>query len=264
MGQRVEEETSSSPLPSSATSLSNAQRLTRRGLLALGMGSVALATTGGIGSAICSVSHSIKLQNIREECDEAMVEYVRNRVQFTGNIPPPEQWQRETIATLSARVMSRNWNSDGITSQGALRYLVGDFHFDSVTVDVRDPKSGKNVPDERWLGRCGCVARYAVLEAAKNGFADVRMYFASHPKKYRAICPLMMHYYPVIGKNDDAGFDPRFFVLTSKATGYQSFTPVREDNILSFLEKDYDGGNISLCMHAHREPIIPKRQQVMA
>lgn len=263
-GARSEEELCSSPLPSSAAFLRNAQHLTRRGLLALGIGSVALAATGGIGSAICSISHSAKLRGIQEECDAAMVAYVRDRLRSSGRAAPPEQWRREIIAIFKERVIPRDWNSDGIDSQGALRYLIGDFHFDEIMIDVPDPKLGKNVKAERWLGRCGCIARHTVLDAAKNGFADVRIYFAHHPKRYHSVCPLTMHYYPVIGKNDVAGFDTRFFVLTSKATGCPSFVPVQEKDILPLLQKDYDGGNIDLCMQAQRQPIIPKRRQAMA
>jgi len=264
MGTGTEEETLSSPPLASGTSLTRAQSLTRRGLLTLGVTSGALAATGGIGSAVCSVSHSMKLKSIQEECDRAMATYVRERLHSSSGAMPPEQWKKDMSTTIAQRVIPRNWDSDGFESEGALRYLTGDFHFDTVTIDIDDAKNGKTTQEERWLGRCGCIARHIVLEAAKNGFADVRIYFAKHPKRYNSVCPLTMHYYPVIGKNDTTGFDPRFYAFTGKVTGSPAFTPVDEEKIHSFLIKDYNGGDISLCMQSQREPIIPKRAPVLA
>src|SRR3989344_8031552 len=176
MGAEVKEENISSPPLSSVSSLSTAQRMTRRGLLALGAVSGALAVTGGIGSTVCSLSHSAKLRGIQEECDQAMAIYVRDRLHSSSGAIPSEQWRRKMATTLKECVIPRDWNSDGIESQGALRYHIGDFHFDEIMIEVPDSKLGKNVKAERWLGRCGCTARHTVLDAAKNGFADVRIY----------------------------------------------------------------------------------------
>ena len=243
MGTGTEEETLSSPPLASGTSLTRAQSLTRRGLLTLGVTSGALAATGGIGSAVCSVSHSMKLKSIQEECDRAMATYVRERLHSSSGAMPPEQWKKDMSTTIAQRVIPRNWDSDGFESEGALRYLTGDFHFDTVTIDIDDAKNGKTTQEERWLRPSGCIARQIALEAAKNGFADVRIYFAKHAT---------------------TGFDPRFYAFTGKVTGSPAFTPVDEEKIHSFLIKDYNGGDISLCMQSQREPIIPKRAPVLA
>jgi hypothetical protein len=232
--------------------------LSRRALLRLAVaGGAGMVGTGVLTSAFCSVSHTLKLQHIKRECNDAMEAYLRRKQSGASDLMSAEQWLHSTTKILDERFVARSWKSGGVRSQGSFDYLLGDFNFDRIEMPSQnDPRI--QTKEEKWLGRCGCVARYAALEAAGNGFADVRIYFASHPRRYTSVCPLTMHYYAVVGKNDVEEPDSRFFLLMTHKSGMYQFVALNESEIDAYLAKDYDDGTIHLCIHSER-PVIPAK-----
>jgi len=189
-----------------------------------------------------------------------MAKYLQERQASETHTLSADSWLQQIEETLNDRVLTRSWKAGGIRSRGSLRYFLGDFDFDYVTQWDAEKKN-----EQKWLGRCGCVAHYVVLQAARNGFSDVRMYFAQHPKAYGSICPLTMHYYAVIGRYDADGDSEQYWILDKDGEDekYQ-FKTMSESELVQFMQEDYESNDVSLCMQSRREVSPQTSRMIMA
>ena len=231
------------------TNITKQKEMTRRKLLKkfLVGGAATSATTLGVGGLVCHISHANKLKKIRRECDAAMVNSLQERQASDASLLTTDVWLQQTEETLNERVLKRSWKAEGIRSEGSLKYFLGDFDFDH----VKEWDEEKDKYTQKWLGRCGCVAHYVVLQAARSGFSDVRIYFALHPQAYSSICPLKMHYYPVVGRHDTGPENEQYWILNQDSDTYK-FEEVPKNELVLFMEKDYKSENVSLCMQSEQ------------